>query len=185
MAQLVEHILGKDEVPSSNLGSSSKKRNTLAIARVFLFSAPPPIDSHRVFAPRAQNPVRSRRAERVELARKRQACAYSPMGENLGNFYTRERVMIYKANALMIYSIFDADDIPQRVADDIHAFRRDFLFLQKYMKNHATHFFTFSKSYKKENCIFYFFFEKYHNHPFRCTKKNFIQQRIYFSFIFT
>ena len=25
MAQLVEHILGKDEVPSSNLGSSSKK----------------------------------------------------------------------------------------------------------------------------------------------------------------
>ena len=24
MAQLVEHILGKDEVPSSNLGSSSK-----------------------------------------------------------------------------------------------------------------------------------------------------------------
>ncbi len=50
MAQLVEHILGKDEVPSSNLGSSSKKRNTLAIAGVFLFSAPPPIDSHRVFA---------------------------------------------------------------------------------------------------------------------------------------
>ena len=27
MAQLVEHILGKDEVPSSNLGSSSKKRS--------------------------------------------------------------------------------------------------------------------------------------------------------------
>ena len=27
MAQLVEHILGKDEVPSSNLGSSSKTRN--------------------------------------------------------------------------------------------------------------------------------------------------------------
>ena len=25
MAQLVEHILGKDEVPSSNLGSSSRK----------------------------------------------------------------------------------------------------------------------------------------------------------------
>ncbi len=25
MAQLVEHILGKDEVPSSNLGSSSKE----------------------------------------------------------------------------------------------------------------------------------------------------------------
>ena len=28
MAQLVEHILGKDEVPSSNLGSSSKKSNS-------------------------------------------------------------------------------------------------------------------------------------------------------------
>ena len=28
MAQLVEHILGKDEVPSSNLGSSSKKADT-------------------------------------------------------------------------------------------------------------------------------------------------------------
>ena len=26
MAQLVEHILGKDEVPSSNLGSSSKQK---------------------------------------------------------------------------------------------------------------------------------------------------------------
>ena len=26
MAQLVEHILGKDEVPSSNLGSSSRKK---------------------------------------------------------------------------------------------------------------------------------------------------------------
>ena len=28
MAQLVEHILGKDEVPSSNLGSSSKNKTT-------------------------------------------------------------------------------------------------------------------------------------------------------------
>ena len=28
MAQLVEHILGKDEVPSSNLGSSSRKPPT-------------------------------------------------------------------------------------------------------------------------------------------------------------
>ncbi len=34
MAQLVEHILGKDEVPSSNLGSSSKKKST-AIAVLF------------------------------------------------------------------------------------------------------------------------------------------------------
>ena len=29
MAQLVEHILGKDEVPSSNLGSSSRKTPTI------------------------------------------------------------------------------------------------------------------------------------------------------------
>ena len=29
MAQLVEHILGKDEVPSSNLGSSSRKTPTV------------------------------------------------------------------------------------------------------------------------------------------------------------
>ena len=34
MAQLVEHILGKDEVPSSNLGSSSKQKST---ARAVLF----------------------------------------------------------------------------------------------------------------------------------------------------
>ena len=34
MAQLVEHILGKDEVTSSNLVISS---NTLATARVFFF----------------------------------------------------------------------------------------------------------------------------------------------------
>ena len=30
MAQLVEHILGKDEVPSSNLGSSSKKKSRVS-----------------------------------------------------------------------------------------------------------------------------------------------------------
>ena len=36
MAQLVEHILGKDEVPSSNLGSSSKQKSS-AIAEDFLF----------------------------------------------------------------------------------------------------------------------------------------------------
>ena len=34
MAQLVEHILGKDEVPSSNLGSSSK---TTPLVRVVFF----------------------------------------------------------------------------------------------------------------------------------------------------
>ena len=37
MAQLVEHILGKDEVPSSNLGSSSNKNST-PIGVLFLFA---------------------------------------------------------------------------------------------------------------------------------------------------
>ncbi len=36
MAQLVEHILGKDEVPSSNLGSSSKERS-IPIGVLFSF----------------------------------------------------------------------------------------------------------------------------------------------------
>ena len=35
MAQLAEHILGKDEVPSSNLGSSSKQKALLR--KCFLF----------------------------------------------------------------------------------------------------------------------------------------------------
>ena len=38
MAQLVEHILGKDEVPSSNLGSSSKK--STCECRCFLVCPP-------------------------------------------------------------------------------------------------------------------------------------------------
>ena len=37
MAQLVEHILGKDEVPGSNPGSSSKK--SIAIAMDFFICA--------------------------------------------------------------------------------------------------------------------------------------------------
>ena len=36
MAQLVEHILGKDEVPSSNLGSSSKKISNPTGLLIFL-----------------------------------------------------------------------------------------------------------------------------------------------------
>ena len=38
MAQLVEHILGKDEVPSSNLGSSSKQKHP-SFRGVFLFGS--------------------------------------------------------------------------------------------------------------------------------------------------
>ena len=34
MAQLVEHILGKDEVPSSNLGSSSKQKAPFGVPAI-------------------------------------------------------------------------------------------------------------------------------------------------------
>ena len=51
------------------------------------------------------------------LAYRAQGAGIFAIGEYLGSFDARERVMIY--------SIFDADDIPQRVADDMHAFRRD------------------------------------------------------------
>ncbi len=37
MAQLVEHILGKDEVPSSNLGSSSKMGDVRRAFPIFKF----------------------------------------------------------------------------------------------------------------------------------------------------
>ena len=37
MAQLVEHILGKDEVPGSNPGSSSKTKKDERISRPFCF----------------------------------------------------------------------------------------------------------------------------------------------------
>ena len=37
MAQLVEHILGKDEVPGSNPGISLKRRH-LEIGAIFIFS---------------------------------------------------------------------------------------------------------------------------------------------------
>ena len=90
------------------------------------------------------------------LAYRAQGAGIFAIGEYLGSFDARERVMIYNANALMIYSIFDADDIPRQVADDIHAFRRDFLFLQKYMKNHATHFLQFQNPTKKKIAFFIF-----------------------------
>ena len=47
MAQLVEHILGKDEVPSSNLGSSSKKATHSGCFFCFLELLP---DSNSVFS---------------------------------------------------------------------------------------------------------------------------------------
>ncbi len=39
MAQLVERVLGKDEVSSSNLDSSSKDRTTLGTVFCFIYSS--------------------------------------------------------------------------------------------------------------------------------------------------
>ena len=49
MAQLVEHILGKDEVPSSNLGSSSRQpRSSLSLgALVFILISVPSLTYRR------------------------------------------------------------------------------------------------------------------------------------------
>ena len=49
MAQLVEHILGKDEVPSSNLGSSSRQpRSSLSLgALVFILISAPSLTYRR------------------------------------------------------------------------------------------------------------------------------------------
>ena len=52
MAQLVEHILGKDEVPSSNLGSSSK---TTPLIRVVFFVVLELLPSRTGFLPTGKN----------------------------------------------------------------------------------------------------------------------------------
>ena len=81
MAQLVEHILGKDEVPSSNLGSSSRKPPIVRSgALVFLELLS---DSNSGFVASQRSPVRMLTAKRVELARKRQGEA-SSQSEYLG-----------------------------------------------------------------------------------------------------
>ena len=85
MAQLVEHILGKDEVPSSNLGSSSKKAPSQT--RGCFFAAI--IDSNCVFAPRAQNPVRLPRPKIGMLAYRAQGAGIFAIGEYLGSFDAR------------------------------------------------------------------------------------------------
>ena len=66
MAQLVEHILGKDEVPSSNLGSSSKKRSNPFGLLFFVSWSCYPI---RIRISRnARNPVRIRHPKIAKLA---------------------------------------------------------------------------------------------------------------------
>ena len=61
MAQLVEHILGKDEVPGPNPGSSSKKTDTLL--GVCFFASTLALDRVHERAP-----VRIGDAERAKLA---------------------------------------------------------------------------------------------------------------------
>ena len=70
MAQLVEHILGKDEVPSSNLGSSSKKtRNPFGLLVFFVFGATTRRFELALQAHRAQQtPIRIRLPKIEELA---------------------------------------------------------------------------------------------------------------------
>ena len=97
MAQLVEHILGKDEVPSSNLGSSSKQK-THPIGCVFCLD-PPLFDSNCVFAPCAQNPVRLPR---------------SKIGMR-----TCLQVFSYQAQGAGIFAI------GEYLGSSMHAFRRD------------------------------------------------------------
>ena len=86
MAQLVEHILGKDEVPGPNPGSSSKKtRSPFGLLVFFVFGAATiGLDP----APRAlgRSGIRSAypATERVELARKRQGAGIFANGEYLG-----------------------------------------------------------------------------------------------------
>ncbi len=66
MAQLVEHILGKDEVPSSNLGSSSKKGITFLVnVMPFLILSINERTGLRTFC---ANPVRIPDAKSVKLA---------------------------------------------------------------------------------------------------------------------
>ena len=81
MAQLVEHILGKDEVPSSNLGSSSKTRNhpfgwffvleSLLVIRIR-------------FSRNARNPVRIRHPKPVKLACKAQGARIFALANTWG-----------------------------------------------------------------------------------------------------
>ena len=84
MAQLVEHILGKDEVPSSNLGSSSimstpRKRSAFLILELLLRS--------ELGFVRRTNPVRNPRFAQqrryLGLRRKTQSCSHKGIIEHL------------------------------------------------------------------------------------------------------
>ena len=83
MAQLVEHILGKDEVPSSNLGSSSRKtlveRPGLLVFLELLL-----IDLNRVLSLSRQDPVRIPRPKIDKLACQAQGAGIFTFGEYLG-----------------------------------------------------------------------------------------------------
>ena len=83
MAQLVEHILGKDEVPSSNLGSSSKTKN--APNRVRFFVLDPLLLLRIGFLRPAQNPVRLPRPKIGMLAYLAQGAGIFAIDEYLGS----------------------------------------------------------------------------------------------------
>ena len=70
MAQLVEHILGKDEVPSSNLGSSSKNKATLFRGSLYFWSCYS-VPNRVARASRKARPVRIPAPTQAQLERSR------------------------------------------------------------------------------------------------------------------
>ena len=71
MAQLVEHILGKDEVPGPNPGSSSKRKGHLSRCPFLAFGQLPPIRTGSASpSGEAEYGPHTPTAEHVELARK-------------------------------------------------------------------------------------------------------------------
>ena len=66
MAQSAEHILGKDEVPSSNLGSSSKKiQPALVVGCIFFFGSVTPHSKWALCIAQIQFAYRHRRYLRL------------------------------------------------------------------------------------------------------------------------
>ena len=80
MAQLVEHILGKDEVPGPNPGSSSTNEKPPLLRRFFVCAAT--LASHRV---RERAPVRMPRPKHEELALRAQGVGIFAIGEYSGS----------------------------------------------------------------------------------------------------
>ena len=82
MAQLVEHILGKDEVPSSNLGSSSRKTPTVRSGLLVFLGLLS--DSNCCSVAPQRSPVRISRPKIDKLAYQAQGVDIFTFGEYLG-----------------------------------------------------------------------------------------------------